>query len=58
MIAVLKCWLEMDVDKSWNKLANAVEMCSHQVLAKLIRDQYARLPLEQQESNDLGNVTK
>ena len=54
MIAVLKFWLEIDVDKSWIKLAEAVEMCKHKVLAKEIRDQYTRLPSKQQKRNDLG----
>ena len=56
MIAVLKYWLEMDEDKSWIKLAEAVEMCKHKVLAKEIRDHYTRLPSKQQKSDDLGNV--
>ena len=56
MIAVLNYWLEMDEDKSWIKLADAVEMCKHKVLAKEIRDHNTSLPSEQRKSNDLGNV--
>jgi len=37
LIEVLNYWLETDPEKSWNKLAEAVELCDYGVLAEEIR---------------------
>ena len=37
MIDVLSYWLETDPEKSWSKLAEAVEGCGYGVLAEKIR---------------------
>ena len=37
LIDVLNYWLETDPEKSWSKLAEAVEDCSYGVLAEKIR---------------------
>ena len=37
MIDVLNYWLETDQEKSWTKLAEAVEDCGYGVLAEKIR---------------------
>ena len=37
LIDVLNYWLEMDTEKSWSKLAEAVKDCSYGVLAEKIR---------------------
>ena len=37
LISVLNYWLETDPEKSWSKLAEAVEDCGHKVLAEKIR---------------------
>ena len=37
LIDVLDYWLETDPEKSWSKLAEAVEDCGYRVLAEKIR---------------------
>jgi len=37
MKAVLNYWLDTDGNKSWTKLADAVELCDHKLLADKIR---------------------
>ena len=37
---VISYWLENDKDKSWTKLAGAVQTCGHAVLADTIRSVY------------------
>ena len=38
LIDVLNYWLETDSEKSWSKLAEAVEDCGYGVLAEKIRE--------------------
>ena len=37
LIDVLNYWLKTDTQKSWSKLADAVEDCGHGVLAEKMR---------------------
>jgi len=37
LIDVLNFWVETDPENSWNKLAEAVELCGYGVLAEKIR---------------------
>ena len=43
MIDVLNYWLETDPEKSWSKLAKAVEDCGYRVLAEKIRQKSSQL---------------
>ena len=39
---VLNYWLNNDNEKSWSKLAGALEFCNYRILAALIRDMPVR----------------
>ena len=41
---MINYWLENDKDKSWLKLAGAVQTCGDAILADTIRSKYGTLP--------------
>ena len=41
MAAVLSHWLEYGRERSWSKLAEAVEYCGYKVIAEKIRSEHA-----------------
>ena len=42
LIAAISFWLQNDLERSWKKLADAVEKCEYKVLAEYIRKRIAQ----------------
>jgi len=53
---VINYWLDNDRDKSWTKLADAVELCDCGNVANSIRDKYVRSPAAEHRSEESGKL--